>query len=115
MNSLSVIMSAPLADGKFADRRALRIEAQPRQAGEKPRSADRFPCYDSCAMLREFIGTSYRAACALAVAAAIGAAPLAACGIKGPLKLPPAPAPVAGAPASEQPPASSPQPAEPKP
>jgi len=108
-------MSAPLADGKLRDRRALRIEAQPRQAGEKPCSAARFPCYDSCAMLRDFIGTSYRAACALAVTAAIGAAPLAACGIKGPLKPPPARAPAAAAPASEQSPASSPQPGEPKP
>jgi predicted small lipoprotein YifL len=64
-------------------------------------------------MLRDFTGTPYRAACALAVAAAIGAAPLAACGIKGPLKPPPAPA--SAAPPFEHPPAPAPQPPEPKP
>jgi predicted small lipoprotein YifL len=115
MNSLSVIMSAPLADGNTADRRALRAAAQLRQACEKPFFAARFPCYDSRPMLRDFTGSSYRAACALALAAAIGAAPLAACGIKGPLKPPPAAAPAAAAPASEPAPAPSPQPAEPKP
>ena len=50
-------------------------------------------------MLREFLDTHRRVAIAVATVVAIGAAPLAACGIKGPLKLPPAPA--TAAPAAE--------------
>jgi predicted small lipoprotein YifL len=54
-------------------------------------------------MLREFSVRFRRAAIGLAVAAAVGAAPLAACGVKGPLKLPSPPAPAASAPVSEPP------------
>jgi predicted small lipoprotein YifL len=50
-------------------------------------------------MLRDFHGAQLRTAFALAVVVAVGAAPLAGCGIKGPLKLPPAPA--TSAPAAE--------------
>jgi len=54
---------------------------------------------------------------------AIGVAPLAACGIKGPLKLPPPAAPATAAPsagqpaapAADQPPAPDARPAEPRP
>jgi predicted small lipoprotein YifL len=62
-------------------------------------------------MLREFSARIRRAAVGLAVAAAIGVAPLAACGVKGPLKLPPPPSPVAGTPASEPPAAADAAPA----
>jgi predicted small lipoprotein YifL len=50
-------------------------------------------------MLRDFYGTHLRIATAMTVVVAIGAAPLAGCGIKGPLKPPPAPA--TSAPAAE--------------
>jgi predicted small lipoprotein YifL len=74
-------------------------------------------------MLRDFIARIHRAAIGLAVAAAISIAPLTACGVKGPLKLPPPPSPAAGAPSSESPAAADaapaaapvPQPPEPKP
>jgi len=66
-------------------------------------------------MLREFSARIRRAAIGLAVAAAIGVAPLAACGVKGPLKLPPPPAAEAGAPSSEPPAAPAEAPAPPLP
>jgi predicted small lipoprotein YifL len=52
-------------------------------------------------MLRHFSARIRRAAVGLAVAAGIGVAPLTACGVKGPLKLPSPPSSAAGAPASE--------------
>jgi predicted small lipoprotein YifL len=68
-------------------------------------------------MLRDFIAKIRRVAIGLAVAAALGVAPLTACGVKGPLKLPPPPSPAAGMPSSEPPaaPTAAPQPAERKP
>jgi predicted small lipoprotein YifL len=73
-------------------------------------------------MLRDFSDWFRRAAIGLAMAAA-GIAPLTACGVKGPLKLPSPPAAAAGAPASDPaatggtapPAAPSAQPAERKP
>jgi predicted small lipoprotein YifL len=58
-------------------------------------------------MLRDFTARIRRHAIALAVAAAIGVAPLTACGVKGALNLPPPPSPAAGAPAAESPAAST--------
>jgi len=67
-------------------------------------------------MLREFSARIRRAAIGLAVAAAIGVAPLSACGVKGPLKLPPPPLPAAVVPSSEPPVApAAPPPAAPAP
>jgi len=62
-------------------------------------------------MLRDFIGRIREVAVAV-VAAAMCVAPLSSCGVKGPLKLPPAPAavPSAAAPAPEAQPAPSPAP-----
>jgi predicted small lipoprotein YifL len=59
-------------------------------------------------MLRDFIARSRIVAVAL-VAAALILVPLASCGVKGPLKLPPAPAaaPTAGVPAPEAQPAQT--------
>lgn len=65
-------------------------------------------------MLREFLVAQRRTAVAAAMVVALGAAPLAACGIKGPLKPPPATTP-AGAKTPADPPAAPAQPAEPKP
>jgi predicted small lipoprotein YifL len=62
-------------------------------------------------MLREFSARIRRPAIGLAVVVAIGVAPLAACGVKGPLKLPPPPSPAAGAPSSEPPAAADAAPA----
>lgn len=58
-------------------------------------------------MLRDFSARIRRAAIGLAVAVAVGVVPLAACGVKGALKLPPPPAAAPGAPSSEAPEASS--------
>jgi len=66
-------------------------------------------------MLRDFTGTSYCVACAVALVVAIGAVPLAACGIKGPLKAPPPHAPATTAPPSEQPSEPAREPPDPKP
>jgi hypothetical protein len=67
-------------------------------------------------MLRDFITRIRSVATAFAVAAAIGVAPLSACGVKGPLKLPPPPLPAAVAPSSEPPVApAAPPPAAPAP
>jgi predicted small lipoprotein YifL len=74
-------------------------------------------------MLRDFSARIRRAAIGLAVAAALGIVPLAACGVKGALKLPSPPATAPGTPSSELPEASSaarpaapvPQPSERKP
>ena len=43
-------------------------------------------------MLRDFIARIRNVAVAIVAVAAVGIAPLSACGVKGPLKLPPAPA-----------------------
>ncbi len=64
-------------------------------------------------MLRDFYGTHLRVAFAMTVVVAIGAAPLAGCGIKGPLKPPPVPA--APAPTAEPAAAPAPQPSTGKP
>jgi predicted small lipoprotein YifL len=56
-------------------------------------------------MLRDFIAR-FRMVAAAFVAAAVSVAPLGACGVKGPLKLPP-PAAAAGAPAPAAQPAAS--------
>ena len=57
-------------------------------------------------MLRDFIAR-FRMVAAAFVAAAVGLAPLSACGVKGPLKPPPAPAATAGASAPGAQPAAS--------
>jgi len=62
-------------------------------------------------MLRDFSARIRCAAIGLAVAVAVGVVPLAACGVKGALKLPPPPATAPGAPSSEAPEASSAAPA----
>jgi predicted small lipoprotein YifL len=64
-------------------------------------------------MLRDFTARIRPLAIACAVAAAIGVAPLSACGVKGPLKLPTPPSTAAGAASSESPPASTAVPSEP--
>jgi len=61
-------------------------------------------------MVRDFIVRVRGAAIVFAVAAAIGVAPLAACGVKGPLKLPAPASPATGAPSSEPPEAATPGP-----
>jgi hypothetical protein len=67
-------------------------------------------------MLRDFIARIRSVATAFAVAAAIGVAPLSACGVKGPLKPAPAPSAAAVAPPSEPPAApAAPPPAAPAP
>jgi predicted small lipoprotein YifL len=74
-------------------------------------------------MVRDFIARIRHVAIGSAVVAAIGVVPLAACGVKGPLKLPSPPSPAAGAPSSDPPEASpaaptaapAPQPPERKP
>jgi predicted small lipoprotein YifL len=58
-------------------------------------------------MVRDFFVRIRRVAIGLAMAAAIGVAPLCACGVKGPLKLPSPPSPAAGAPSSDPPAAST--------
>jgi len=63
-------------------------------------------------MLRDLFDSHGRVAFAIAVVAAIGAAPLAACGIKGPLKPPPAPAPAATSQPAEPAATPAPQPRE---
>jgi len=54
-------------------------------------------------MLRDFSARIRHAAIGLAVAVAVGIVPLAACGVKGPLKLPSPPAAAPAAPSSEPP------------
>jgi len=54
-------------------------------------------------------------ACAVAVAATIATVPLAACGVKGPLKLPPPTSPATSEKPAVTPAASAPQPDERKP
>ena len=66
-------------------------------------------------MVRDFIASLRRNALVFAVLAAIGAAPLAACGVKGPLKAAQPPAPTTGALPSEPPASAVPQPPEKKP
>jgi len=66
-------------------------------------------------MLREFLDTHRRVAIAAAAVIAIGAAPLAACGIKGPLKPPPASAPAGTTQPAESAVTPAPQPADGKP
>jgi predicted small lipoprotein YifL len=88
MNSLSVVM-------------AMDVDAE--GAGDDLSPA----CYDSSAMLREIAASPRPLAAAAAIV--IAATMLAGCGIKGPLKLPPAAAPAAtpvaapGAPAASAP------------
>jgi len=62
-------------------------------------------------MLRDFSAWIRRPAIGLAVAVALGVVPLAACGVKGALKLPPPPAAAPGAPSSDAPEASGAAPA----
>lgn len=66
-------------------------------------------------MVRDFVAPFRRNAIVFAVVAAIGAAPLAACGVKGPLKPAQPSAPNAGALPSEPPATTVQQPPEKKP
>jgi len=66
-------------------------------------------------MLRDFTAFFHRVAVASAIAFAIGATQLAACGIKGPLKPAQPPAPATGTPSSEQTSAPTPPSPEPRP
>lgn len=58
-------------------------------------------------MLRDFIAGIRNVGVAIVTVAAVGIAPLSACGVKGPLKLPAAPA--AGAPAADSQPKPAPE------
>ena len=66
-------------------------------------------------MLRDFIASFRGDSLVLAVVVAIGAAPLASCGVKGPLKPAQPSVPAAGALPSETPATGIPQPPEKKP